>query len=409
MNGIRFTHSYSGTTVSAPSRASLLTGLHTGHTPIRGNREVQPEGQAPLPKDSYTLFRLFKDAGYTTGAFGKWGLGYPGSEGDPINQGVDQFFGFKCQRMAHNYYPTHLWENNKRIEFPENRNGHLGTYSQDLIQEKTLEFIEKQKDKPFFLYVPIMLPHAELIVPEDSIIQNIIGKFPETPYKGVKPGPNFNGGYRSQEFPHATHAAMVKRIDQYVLQIVQKLKDEGIYEKTLIIFTSDNGPHREGGSDPDFFNSNGIYRGYKRDLYEGGIRVPTIISWEEKITSGIECRFPFAFWDYLPTFAELLKIELPIESDGVSILPTITGKEGQKERNYFYFEFQEMGGRQAVIKENWKLLHLDIRKGGVYELYNIASDPSEKHNLIDQFPEKVIELKEIMKNARTEHPDWPLL
>lgn len=409
LNGTRFTHSYSGTTVSAPSRASLLTGLHTGHTPIRGNREVQPEGQAPLPKNSYTIFRLFKDAGYTTGAFGKWGLGYPDSEGDPINQGVDQFFGFKCQRMAHNYYPTHLWDNNKRVEFPENRNGHLGTYSQDLIQEKTLEFIEKQKEKPFFLYVPIMLPHAELVVPEDSIIQNMKGKFPETPYKGVEPGPNFNGGYRSQEYPRATHAAMVKRIDQYVLQIVQKLKDEGVYDNTLIIFTSDNGPHREGGGDPEFFNSNGIYRGYKRDLYEGGIRVPTIISWEGMIASGTKSDFPFAFWDYLPTFADLLSVALPIESDGVSILPTISGKEGQKDRDYFYFEFQEMGGRQAVIKDNWKLLHLNIRKGGVYELYNIASDPSENHNLIDQFPEKVNELKEIMKNARTEHPDWPLL
>ena len=223
MSGIRFTRSYSGTTVSAPSRASLLTGLHTGHTPIRGNREIRPEGQAPLPADSYNIFHLFKDAGYTTGAFGKWGLGYPGSEGDPLNQGVDHFFGAICQRMAHNHYPTHFWDNGKKVEFPENRNAQLGTHGQDLVQEKTLEFIENNKDEPFFLYAAIMLPHAELIVPEDTIIQDLRGKFPETPYKGTVPGPDFNGGYRSQDYPHATHVAMVKRIDHYVAQIVEKL------------------------------------------------------------------------------------------------------------------------------------------------------------------------------------------
>lgn len=409
LNGTRYTRSYAGATVSAPSRASLLTGLHTGHTPIRGNREVQPEGQAPLPADTYTLFSMFKEAGYSTGVFGKWGLGYPGSEGDPMNQGVDQFFGFICQRMAHNYYPTYLWSNNKKVEFPENKDGRLGTYSQDLIHEKTLEFIESHKEDPFFLYVPLMLPHAELIVPEDSIFHNLKGVFPETPYKGKEPGDTSSGGYRSQEFPRAAHVAMVKRIDLYVAEIVQKLKDEGVYENTLIIFTSDNGPHKEGGGDPDFFNNNGIYRGYKRDLYEGGIRVPTIISWEGKIAKGEESNFAFAFWDYLPTFAEILNINIPNQTDGVSILPTLVGNEGQKDRDYFYFEFQEMGGRQAVIRGNWKLIHLDIRSGGVYELYNIASDPSENHNLINMFPEKTKELKRIMKNARTDHPDWPLL
>lgn len=402
LSGTRFTHSYSGATVSAPSRASLLTGLHTGNAPIRGNREIQPEGQAPIPADTYTIFTLFKEKGYTTGVFGKWGLGYPGSEGDPMNQSVDHFFGFNCQRLAHNYYPTHLWDNDQRVEFPENENGELSTYSQDLIHKKTLEFIENQKDSPFFLYIPIMLPHAELVVPEDSIIQNLRGKFPETPYKG------YSGGYRSQDFPRATHAAMIKRIDLYVSEIIQKLKDEGVYDNTLIIFTSDNGPHREGGGDPDFFNSNGIFRGYKRDLYEGGIRVPTIISWKGKIAPGTENNFAFAFWDYLPTFAEIIDVDLPEKTDGVSILPTLLKLNGQRERDYFYFEFQEMGGRQAVIKDNWKLLHLDISNGGIYELYNIASDPSENHNLINQFPDKADKLKEIMLKARTDHPDWPL-
>lgn len=409
LNGIRFTRSYSGTTVSAPSRASLMTGLHTGNTPIRGNREIKPEGQAPLPAETYTLFQLFKDAGYATGAFGKWGLGYPGSVGEPTRQGIDHFFGYNCQRMAHNYYPPYLWDNDRKVELPENKDGKLGTYSQNLIQKETLKFIEQQKSNPFFLFIPMVLPHAELIVPEDSIIRQFRGKFEETPYKGVDPYTALTrGGYKSQEHPRATHAAMVTRIDIYVGQIIDKLKEAGVYENTLIIFTSDNGPHREGGADPDFFNSNGIYRGYKRDLYEGGIRVPSIISWQGKITPGKESDFAFAFWDYMPTFAELLRIDSPENTNGISILPTLLDKKGQADRNYFYFEFQELGGRQAVIKDNWKLLHLDIRKGGSYELYNLASDPSENHNLIDLFPRKAAELKKIMKEARTDDPDWPL-
>jgi len=410
LNGTRFTRSYAGTTVSAPSRASLMTGLHTGHTPIRGNKEIQPEGQFPLPAGTYTLFHLFKDAGYTTGAFGKWGLGFPGSTGDPVNQGVDHFFGYNCQLMAHNYYPDHLWSNKTMVRLPENDHGRFGTYSQDLIQEKTLRFIEEQKENPFFLFVPIVLPHAELVAPEDSIIQQLRGTFEEVPYKGTDSGPAFRkGGYMSQEHPRATHAAMVKRIDLYVGQIIDQLKKEGLYDHTLIIFTSDNGPHREGGGDPDFFNSNGIYRGYKRDLYEGGIRVPTIISWKGKVASGAESDIAFAFWDYLPTFAELLNGQPPQKTDGISVLPIFLDREGQKERDYFYFEFQEMGGRQALIKGDWKLLHLDIRQGGTFELYNLASDPSENHNLIDLYPQKARELKKIMEAARTEDPDWPLL
>ena len=409
LSGTRFTHSYSGTTVSAPSRASLLTGLHTGHTPIRGNKEVMPEGQEPLPENIFTIFSLFKEEEYTTGAFGKWGLGYPGSSGDPVNQGVDKFFGYNCQRLAHNYYPSHLWDNNTKVELPENDNGKFGLYSQDLIQKKTLQFIHEEKDNPFFLFVPMVLPHAELVVPEDSIIHKLRAKYPETPFKGTDSGPNFRkGGYMSQDYPRATHAAMVMRIDSYVAQIIDKLKEEGVYDNTLIIFTSDNGPHREGGGDPDFFNSNGIYRGYKRDLYEGGIRVPTIMTWKGKIAEGEESNFPFAFWDYLPTFANLLNANLKTETDGVSILPTLLAKGTQEEREYFYFEFQEAGGRQAVIKDNWKLLHLNIRNGGVYELYNIASDPSENNNIIDQFPEKANQLKEIMNEARWEDPNWPL-
>ena len=409
LNGTRFTRTYSGTTVSAPSRASLMTGLHTGHTPIRGNREMKPEGQFPLPANTRTLFHVFKDAGYVTGAFGKWGLGSPASSGDPNNQGVDEFYGFNCQGLAHNYYPDHLWHNQKRIDLPENDNGKFGAYAQDLIQKETLNFIDKNKNNPFFLFAPIILPHAELIVPEDSIIQQFRGKFPETPYKGVDDGPAYRkGGYGSQDHPRATHAAMVKRIDVYVGQIVEKLKAEGIYDNTLIIFTSDNGPHREGGGDPDFFNSNGIYRGYKRDLYEGGIRVPTIISWKDKISAGVESNFAFAFWDYMPTFAELLQQPYPKNTDGISILPALLNQNGQKSRDFFYFEFLEMDGKQAVIQGDWKLLHQSIRKSPTFELYNLASDPSENHNIISLYPEKAEELKKIMNCARTDDPNWKL-
>ncbi len=409
LQGVRFTNSYSGTTVSAPSRASLLTGLHTGHTPIRGNRELQPEGQFPLPENTFTLFHLFKNAGYATGVFGKWGLGQPGSSGDPNRQAVDEFFGFNCQLLAHNYYPDHLWHNQIKTEYPENDNAQFGAYSQDLIQEKTLEFIDTRKDSPFFLFVPMMLPHAELVVPEDSIIKKFRGKYPETPYHGTDSGDYFRkGGYMSQPFPRATHAAMVTRMDVYVGQIIEKLKEAGVYDNTLIIFTSDNGPHREGGGDPDFFNSNGIFRGYKRDLYEGGIRVPTIMVWNNHIHHGIESNFAFAFWDYLPTFSDLLKQPYPQNTDGISILPALIGKKEQKQREYFYFEFQEMNGKQAIIQGNWKLIRQDIRKKPTYELYNLASDPSENHNLISFYPQKFDELQKMMECARTDDANWPL-
>lgn len=410
LSGTRFTSTYSGTTVSAPSRASLMTGLHTGHTPIRGNREMQPEGQFPLPKDTYSLFTLFKNAGYTTGAFGKWGLGQPGSEGDPNNQGVDDFFGYNCQLLAHNYYPSHLWHNQTKIEFPDNDNGAFGTYSQDLIQEYTINFIRENGDKPFFLFVPTVVPHAELIVPEDSIIQHFRGKYPETPHKGTDSGPAFRkGGYMSQEYPNAMYAAMVTRLDNYVGEIIAELKSQGVYDNTLIVFTSDNGPHQEGGNKPDFFNSNGIFRGYKRDLYDGGIKVPTIVSWKDNVPSGEKNDFTYAFWDYLPTFAELLNADIEHNIDGISVLPTLLGKEGQKEHDYFYFEFQEMGGRQAVVKDNWKLLHQNIRTDNpTFELYNLASDPSENNNVIELYPEKYKELKDIMIEARTEDKNWKL-
>ena len=416
-SGMRFTQCYSGTTVSAPSRSCLLTGTHSGHTPVRGNMELEPEGQFPLPADARTIFEVMKEAGYKTSAFGKWGLGFIGSTGDPKNQGCDTFFGFNCQLLAHSYYPDHLWDNDKRVELKDNNLNvqyGQGTYSQDLIHQKALEYIDNMNaDEPFFLWYPTILPHAELIVPEDSIIQKFRGQFPEKPFKGTEPGnPAFRkGGYCSQFYPHATFAAMVYRLDVYVGQIVQKLKEKGLYDNTIIIFSSDNGPHKEGGADPDFFNSNGIYRGYKRDLYEGGIRVPMIVSWPGHVEAGTETDFMCSFWDLMPTFEAILqpKAKQPAR-DGVSLLPLLEGRKGQQEHDFLYFEFQEMNGRQAVRKGPWKLIHMDIRgKNPHYELYNLASDPSERHNLLEQFPEKVAELKAIMEREHTPDTNWPLL
>ena len=414
-SGLRFTQCYSGTTVSAPSRSCLVTGTHSGHTAVRGNVELPPEGQFPLPEGSQTLFNDLKSIGYTTGAFGKWGLGGVGSTGDPGNQGVDTFFGFNCQLLAHSYYPDHLWDNDSRVDLEDNRDDipyGQGTYAPDLIHEKALEFLDDRAGdgKPFFMWYPTTIPHAELIVPEDSIIQKYRGIYPERPYKGIDDGPYFRkGGYVSQEYPHATFAAMVSRLDMYVGQIVDRLKELGLYENTVIMFASDNGPHKEGGHDPDFFNSNGPWRGYKRDVYEGGIRVPMIVSWPGHIAKG-ETDFMCSFWDMMPTLRDLTGSASPEGMDGVSLLPLLKGKKGQKEHDFLYFEFQELNGRQAVRKGPWKLVHMNIRGDAPrFELYNLENDPGETEDLAAKMPEKVNELKVIMEESHIPNPDFPLL
>ena len=417
-NGIRFTQCYSGTTVSAPSRSCLLTGTHSGHTPVRGNLELDPEGQFPLPDGVSTIFNDMRQAGYRTGAFGKWGLGYIGTSGDPSNQGIDEFYGFNCQKLAHSYYADHIWHNSERIDLQDNTDAvpyGEGTYVPDLIHSQALSFLESsvKEGKPFYMWYPTTIPHAELIVPQDSIIDRFRGKFPETPYHGVDSGPGFRtGGYCSQEYPHATFAAMVTRLDVYVGEIIAKLKELGVYDNTIIIFSSDNGPHLEGGADPDFFDSNGPWRGYKRDVYEGGIRVPLIVSWKGHTDCGTASDHICSFWDVMPTLRELTgESEESLEGlDGVSLLPELEGREGQKEHEYLYFEFQELGGRQAVRKGDWKLVHLNVRSDdSVYELYNLADDPGETVDLSGQYPEILSELQDIMKEAHVPNPDFPLL
>jgi len=416
LRGLRFTQCYSGTTVSAPSRSCLITGTHSGHTPIRGNLELDPEGQFPLPEGAVTFFHDLQSVGYTTGAFGKWGLGFVGTTGDPLKQGVDRFYGFNCQLLAHSYYPDHLWDNDTRIELPDNTDSipyGQGTYAPDLIHQEALAFLDSSAaaGKPFFLWYPTTIPHAELIVPEDSIMVSLRGQYPETPYQGIDDGPYFRkGGYCSQPDPHAAFAAMVTRLDYYVGDLVRHLKALGIYDNTIIIFSSDNGPHREGGADPDFFDSNGPWRGYKRDVYEGGIRVPMIVSWPGHVKPGTETDFMCSFWDLMPTFRDLTGSADPEGMDGVSLLPLLEGRKGQQKHEYLYFEFQELGGRQAVREGDWKLVHMDIRSDSPrYELYNLTQDPGETNDISASHPNIVAHLQTLMTEAHTPNPDFPVL
>ncbi len=407
-DGMRFTQHYSGSTVCAPSRSSLLTGQHTGHTPIRGNKEIKPEGQAPMPASAVTIAEVLKGAGYTTGAFGKWGLGMADSEGSPNAQGFDEFYGYLCQRMAHRYYPTHVWHNDEKVMMQGNDWKNTVTYAQDLVQNATLDFIKTNKDKPFFAYVPILLPHAELLVPEDELMAMYDGQFEETPYVG-KDGADYGEDlliykYASQPKPKATFAAMMTRADRYVGEIMKTLQDLGIAENTIVMFASDNGPHQEGGADPDFFNSNGGLRGYKRDLYEGGIRSPFLAVWPGKIAPGTTSDHISAFWDVMPTVADAAGVEMTNQTDGISFLPTLLGQEGQKEHEYLYWEFHEKGGRLAVRMGNWKGIIYNVSKKvpNDFELYDVAKDPAETNNVAKEHPEVEAKIREIMKNARTE-------
>ncbi|MDX1284176.1 MAG: arylsulfatase, partial [Draconibacterium sp.] len=285
--GMTFTQHYAGSTVCSPSRSVLLTGQHTGHTPIRGNKRDGDKGNWPLAGEALTVAKILQQNGYVTGAFGKWGLGYPGSEGDPNNQGFNEFYGYNDQTLAHNYYPQFLNHNQDTVWLTDNDNRETGTYAPIPIHEQALKFIEDNKDKPFFMYYPSVIPHAELFAPEEYK-EKYRGKFlPEKEYKGYDEGPRYRKGpYGSQPESHAAFAAMVDLLDVQVGEILDKLKELGIDNNTIIMFSSDNGPHLEGGADPDYFDSNGPYQGYKRDLYEGGIRVPMFIRWPEKVKAG---------------------------------------------------------------------------------------------------------------------------
>ena len=400
--GMLFTQHYAGSTVSAPSRSSLMTGLHTGHTQIRGNKEIDPEGQQPMEGDTYTVGKMMQNAGYATGLFGKWGLGYPESPSIPKTMGFDEFYGYNCQRQAHTYYPEHLWKNEKMVILEGNQKGERNTYSQELIHQEALSFIRDHKDEPFFAMLTYTLPHAELNLPHDSIYHIYENMFEETPY---------SGGYHDSEKPRASFAAMVSLLDKYVGEVMAELKELGIDDNTIIIFTSDNGPHTEGGADPAFFNSSGPLRGVKRDLYEGGIRVPMIVRYPNHIKAETTTDHMSAFWDIMPTLADLCNITLPTNAntDGISFLPTLLSKEKQKEHAYLYWEFHEGGGRLALRDGDWKLVVLNAKtkENEKIELYNLADDLGETNNLASAQPEKVKEMYKTMKSMRTESDIFP--
>ena len=406
-DGMRFTQFYAGTTVCAPSRASLMTGMHTGHTDVRGNKEIKPEGQYPLSASAVTVATVLQNAGYETAAFGKWGLGYPGSTGEPLKKGFETFFGYNCQSLAHNYYPDHLWRNNERLELKGNLTSD-SVYSADLIHQQAIAFLKQKHSKPFFLYLPYTLPHAALQVPHDSLYQHYIKKFNESAL--IPTEKDKQAHYRFDDHPHAAFATMVTRLDEYTGEILKTVKELGIDENTLIIFTSDNGPHKEGGADPAFFNSSGGLHGIKRDVYEGGIRVPFIAVWKGKIKAGSISSFSGAFWDMFPTFQQLAGVKNTYHTDGISILPALFQKP-QPSHEYLYWEFHENGGRQAVRLGKWKGVRLNVNtiENPSTELYNLETDTAEEHNLAAQFPDIVKKMDEIMQQAHTSNKDWPLL
>ncbi len=381
--GIKFTSHYSGSTVCAPSRSSLLTGKHTGHTQIRGNIEIFPEGQLPLSPENGTIASVLRKEGMKTGIIGKWGLGGPGSEGEPNSLGFDYWYGYLCQRQAHDYFPEYIWKNKNKINLQKQY------YTHDLFTQEALEFIDRNKDTPFFLYLPYAVPHAALQVPDLGIYQD-----------------------KDWSESKKHYAAMVTRMDRDIGRILSLLKTLGIDEHTLVIFSSDNGPHAEGGADPEFFNSAGPFRGKKRDLYEGGIRVPLIARWPGRIKAGTYSSHVSAFWDIFPTFVELAGGQIPGDVDGISLLPSLLGNpENQKKHNYLYWEFHEQGGKQAVRMNNWKGIRLNVRlnPNGPIELYNLESDIGERSNIADKHPEVVNEIATIMATARTISPDFPLV
>ena len=395
--GTRFTQYYAGSTVCAPSRAALMLGQHTGHNWIRGNGEV------PIRAEDVTLPEVLKTAGYRTAVIGKWGLGLEGTPGEPGRQGVDHFFGFLHHRHAHRQYVTHLWRNATRVEYDVTRD-----YANDLFTADALEYVGRRHSSPFFLYLAYTVPHAELRVPEDSLAQ-YRGKFPETPYVNEKadaytPAPPFDRtGYRSQPAPHAAFAAMVTRMDRDIGRLMEALARAGLDGNTLVLFTSDNGPHKEGGADPGFFRSSGPLRGIKRDLYDGGIRVP-MIARGPGVPRGATSSHVWAHWDLLPTLAELAGAKPPAGIDGISIRPVLTGKAAPA-HDFLYWEFTERGFQQAVRTGKWKALRL--KAGAPLELYDLDADIGETRDVAAEHPDVVARIEEYLKTARTESERWP--
>ena len=429
--GLRFTQHYSGAPVCAPARCVLMTGQHTGHAHIRGNDEWGErgkvwdyqamfddpflEGQRPLPDSVVTVAERLQAAGYATGSVGKWGLGAPTTEGVPNKQGFDFFFGYNCQRQAHTYYPLHLWKNEERVllgnkAVPPHSNlaegagprdpesyvdFELDVYAPALMQEEALDFMERNKERPFFLYYASPIPHLPLQAPRHWVeyYQKKLG--PEEPYTGTSYFPN--------RTPRATYAAMISYLDQQVGELVAKLKEMGVYENTLILFSSDNGPSYTGGVDAEFFNSAGPFRegyGYTKGfVHEGGIRVPMIACWAGHIEPGRTTDHLSVFYDVLPTLCEIAGAPVPSGTDGISFLPTLLGQT-QKQHDYLYWEFPEYKGQQAVRMGHWKGIRKNLQEGNTdIELYNLVTDIQEEVNVASGHPEVVEQIRAILAAA----------
>ena len=434
--GMLFTQSYSGSPVSAPSRCVLMTGMHSGHAQIRGNDEMKErgdvmdyqavfddprlEGQFPLKARTMTIPRMAQQAGYTTGCFGKWGLGNPESDGAPEKQGVDEFFGYNCQRQAHSYYPPFLYHNGERIyldnkvidphkefldegadpydpasyeKFKQNE------YANDLIFDRLLSFVDANKTNPFLLFWTTPIPHVSLQAP-DKWVDYYRQKFgDEEPYLGQA------GGYYPCRWPHATYAAMLSYFDEQVGTLVEKLKQEGLYDNTLIIFSSDNGPGFTGGSDGPWFNSGGLFRSEKGRgkafLYEGGIRVSMLYFWKGVIPAGSTTDHICSFQDIMPTLADVMRIKSP-KTDGISFYPTLVGRGHQKKHPFLYWEFPDQGGQKAVRYGKWKGLLTQIKAGNSkMMLFDLEQDIREENDVAGEHPEIVRKITRYMKRSST--------
>ena len=390
-DGMRFTHFYAGSTVCAPSRCALMTGFHCGHARIRGN------GFVPLEPEDVTLAELLRERGYRTALVGKWGLGEDGTTGVPTKQGFDTFFGYLNQNHAHNYYPDFLWRGESRVPIEGNvvSKGVASErkhYSHDLFINEALQLLGERHERPFFLYLALTIPHANNEARDQGM---------EVPS---------DAPYTDRDWPQAqkNHAAMITYLDTGVGRVLDKLREIGLAENTIVCFSSDNGPHREGGGDPDFFDSNGPLRGIKRDLYDGGIRVPFIVRWPGHVPAGAVNDLVCANWDVLPTLVELAGGTPPENVDGISLAPRLTGDlaRAQREHEYLYWEFHERGFAQAIRFGNYKAVRL--RPQATPEVYDIIADPGESRNIANDRPELVKQADDILARARTESAAWPI-
>ncbi len=426
--GVRMTQHYAGSPVCAPSRCVLMTGKDPGHAYVRSNRSTPPEGQWPIPESEVTVAELMRDQGYVTGAFGKWGLGGPDSSGEPLSQGVDRFFGYNCQAHAHSYYPDYLWDDDERTPLnnqppvpghaslpdgadpsdPQSYDVFKGEdYAPDHINAQALEFIQENQDRPFFLYYPSIIPHVALHVPDEELEPYLDLGWHDPPFTRAS-----GRGYTPHFTPRAAYAAMITRLDRNIGNVLDLLDELGLSDNTLVIFSSDNGTtHLEEEVDYEFFESVGELRGLKGSLYEGGVRVPTIVRWPGKVSAGTTSDYVSGFEDWLPTILDAVGAasEVPEEVNGLSLLPALQG-ERQESRSYLYREFPAYGGQQSIRVGDWKAIRQNMNRGDLtIELYNLAEDVGEQNDVAEDHPEIVERLATMMEQNREPSESFPLI